>query len=126
MRCWKFVCSKNTEAECFQRRLFGDTINYWDEIKNVRRGDALFLYNIETDVLFGPFRASSDGQLNIERSAWEGRFPAQVRVEWSLISVITGASSRFPFLKDPGKKELRREECEALLAEMALSLARRD
>lgn len=97
---WKFICTNKTEAECFQRALFGDTMKFWDEIKNVKRGDTLFLYNVQTDVLFGPFTAESDGKLNIEPDAWGGGFPAQVRVGWKAISVVRNVHERFPFLKE--------------------------
>ena len=100
MRYWKFVCKKDTEAECFGRMLFGDTRSFWNEIRDVRRGDVLFLYNLETDVLFGPFIADSDGQLNIEPDAWGSRFPAQVRVRAPAgIAVINNASTIFGFLR---------------------------
>ena len=55
--CWRFVCTKETELECFNRMLFGDKIEY---CKNVRKNDLLVLYNTETDTLYGPFIAISD------------------------------------------------------------------
>ena len=96
---WKFICTSATEAECFQRGLFGDTVKFLDEIRKIKRGDTLFLYNVNTDVLFGPFVAESNGGLNLEPDAWGGHFPAQVKVGWETISLIQGASTRFGFLK---------------------------
>lgn len=78
MAGWIFVCSKNTEGECFIRRLFGDR----KRIKNTKRGDTLFLYNKDTDVLWGPFLAETDLTKDIEPNAWCGGFPYQVRVSW--------------------------------------------
>jgi len=92
---WKSVCSSETEAECFQRALFGDAMKFLDEVKEIKRGDALFLHNIDTDVLFRPFEAEGDGGLNIEPDAWGGCFPAQVRVGWEAISLIRNASTKF-------------------------------
>ncbi len=108
---WKFICKKETEAECFQRRLFGDTERMWESVKEVKKGDTLFLYNIETDVLFGPFTASCDGGYNVEPEAWGGRFPAQVRVNWNVIGVITKASEELSFLRE---KRFRLKEEEAM------------
>jgi hypothetical protein len=96
---WKFICTSETEAECFQKALFGDILKFWDEIKDVRKGDILFLYNVDTDVLFGPFTAESDGGLNIEQNAWGGRYPAQVRIGFGAISIMRNASANFSFLK---------------------------
>jgi hypothetical protein len=97
---WKFVCTKITEAECFQRRLLGDTKSFWAEVKKVKEGDILFLYNLDTDVLFGPFIAEGGGKLNIEPDAWGGKFPSQVRVNWKMLSAISDASKIFPFIRD--------------------------
>jgi len=62
--------------------LFGSTLEYEDRVLQVRKGDLGFLYNLDTDVLFGVFEAISDGSLDIEPRAWEGRFLAQVKVGW--------------------------------------------
>lgn len=62
--------------------LFGSTLEYKDRVFNVRKGDLGFLYNLDTDVVFGVFEAISNGSLGIEPRAWKGRFPAQVRVGW--------------------------------------------
>ena len=69
---WRFVCKLETEGECFLRRLFGDVESYAKE-KQVKKGDILFLHNIDTDILYGPFTAESDAGL-IEADAWDGRF----------------------------------------------------
>jgi len=106
---WKFICSSKTEAECFQRALFDDMEKCWDEVKEVKKGDTFFLYNVDTDVLFGPFVAEYDGRLNLEPDAWNGSFPAQVRVKWETLSLIRNASARFGFLKH---KTLRLSEGE--------------
>ena len=106
---WKFICTKRTEAECFQRKLFGDVKERLGEVEMVKKGDTLFLYNVETDALFGPFVAESDGKLNIEPDAWEGGFPAQVRVDWGYITIIENASRTFGFLKE---KRLRLRDFE--------------
>jgi hypothetical protein len=115
---WKFVCKRDTEAECFERALFGDAPSLWDEVKEVKRGDTLFLYNLDTDVLFGPFTALSDGGLYLEREAWEGRFPAQVRVSLETVAMLRDASKDFNFLRS---KTIRLSEHDAqeILAKLA-------
>ena len=118
MRYWKFVCTNETEAECFQRMLFGDTNRLRKVVERVREGDICFLYNLNTDTLFGPFEAISSGRMNIEPEAWGGRFPAQVKVGCKAIAVFTNASKEFSFLQhvtlelteDQGKEILERVE----------------
>jgi hypothetical protein len=62
--------------------LFGSLSKWKNEVIKVKKGDIGFLRNHESGKLFGIFRADSDGQLNIDASAWRGRFPAQVKVAW--------------------------------------------
>ena len=45
------------------------------------KGDTLFLLNYETNRLHGVFEAASDGRMNIEPDAFDGYFPAQVRIK---------------------------------------------
>ena len=127
MRFWKFICKSDTEAECFQRKLFGDTGKMEKEVREVKPGDILFLYNIETDTLFGPFKAESSGTSKHEplvSGAWKGRFPCQVKVSWDVISIIVDASRQFKFLREQ-RLRLKQNEGELLLKKMskATSLA---
>jgi len=114
MNYWKFVCKNDTEAECFQRGLFGQVETYLDQVRRVRRGDMLILYNIESDILFAPFTAESDGARDLEPDAWGGRFPAQVRVSWKWIKVVRNASHRYPFVKQR-RIELRPSEFSSII-----------
>ena len=61
--------------------LFGGSWRDGRWIYRIRRGDIGFLYNYDTEKLYGTFRAVSDGSTNIEKDAWGGRFPCQVKVE---------------------------------------------
>lgn len=47
----------------------------------VKKGGFLFLHNLDTDCLYGVFRASTDARKDIVPKAWGGRYPYQVRVE---------------------------------------------
>ena len=81
VRGFMLACGESTEAECLTRMLFGTDRTYGPVVIRIRKGDLLFLNNIETDSLHGVFRAVTDGGLNIEPKAWKGRYPYQVRVE---------------------------------------------
>lgn len=88
VRGFIFACGESTEAECLTRMLFGTDRTYGPVVIRIRKGDLLFLNNLDTDNLQGVFRATTDGGFNIEPKAWKGRYPYQVRVE-SLGSQIT-------------------------------------
>jgi hypothetical protein len=81
VRGFIFACGESTEAECLTRMLFGTDRTYGPVVIRIRKGDLLFLNNLDTDNLQGVFRATTDGGFNIEPKAWKGRYPYQVRVE---------------------------------------------
>jgi len=75
-----FACTKNSERECFDRMLFATSKVYGEGVLKVKKGDALFLLNLDTDVLYGTFKAKSAGAKDIVPEAWNGRYPYQVQV----------------------------------------------
>lgn len=88
IRGFLFACTQKTETECLEGKLFAADRSYGPVVVRVRKGDLLFLNNLETDTLHGVFEAISDGHFNIEPQAFDGQYPYQVRVK-SLGSVIT-------------------------------------
>jgi DNA modification methylase len=76
-----FACTNASQGECLEHRLFGTSKLYGAAAMKVKKGDFLFLWNLDSDFLYGVFKAVTDGKLNIIADAWEGRYPYQVRVE---------------------------------------------
>jgi DNA modification methylase len=81
VRGYIFACTNASQQECFERLLFGTGKPYGAAAMRVRKGNFLFLLNLESDLLYGIFKASSDGKVNIEADAWKGKYPYQVKVE---------------------------------------------
>ncbi len=79
IRGFIFACSNKTEAECFEREVLGTDNIYGPVVIRIRKGDLLFLINLDKDNLYGVFKATSDGGFNIEPLAWKGRYPYQVK-----------------------------------------------
>lgn len=75
-----FRCSNRTYKECMDRNLFGQKTNLKQNVLNIKTGDILFLHNISTDIISGPFFATSEGKENIISEAWGGDFPMQVKI----------------------------------------------
>ncbi len=75
-----FACTSKTERECLDRMLFAAGRLYGERVLAVKKGDMLFLLNLDTDTIHGAFAAKSDGKKGIEANAWGGRYPYQVRV----------------------------------------------
>ncbi len=81
IRGFIFACTNKTENECFSRLLFGTDRVYGPIVIRIRKGDLLFLNNVNTNVLYGVFKATSDGGFKIVPEAWKGRYPYQVKVK---------------------------------------------
>lgn len=77
-----FMANVSTKKECFRRRLFGLPLAMANFAKRVKAGMVLFLFEFERRELFGVFRATSDGAMNIVPNAFSssGNFPAQVKI----------------------------------------------
>ena len=76
-----FACTKKSEAESLNHLLFATEKLYGPIVIRIRKGDLIFLNNLDTDVLHGPFRAVSDGGFNLDPSAFGGKYPYQVKVQ---------------------------------------------
>jgi DNA modification methylase len=61
--------------------LFGSSKVYGAAAMRVKKGDFLFLWNVDSDFLYGVFRAAVNAQFNVFPEAWGGKYPYQVQVE---------------------------------------------
>ncbi|MBU2608907.1 MAG: methyltransferase domain-containing protein [Chloroflexi bacterium] len=81
-RGFLFACTSDTEEECFNRMLFATEKAYGPIVIRIRKGDLLFLNNMDTDVLHGIFRAVSEGFFTVEAGIFNRKYPYQVRIEY--------------------------------------------
>jgi len=81
--CFFMLCTDSTEKECLEKGLFGDKQWLLPHLKSIKKGDFGFLLNISKskDQLLGIFAAEGEAELNIDPNAWDGKFPAQVKVK---------------------------------------------
>lgn len=75
-----FACTRKSEDECLQKMLFATNKIYEDKVLQVKKGDVLFLLNLDTDKLYGQFIAETDGGERIDQQAFNGKYPFQVKV----------------------------------------------
>lgn len=76
-----FMSNSDTKAECLKRKLFGLPSSGSDFVLHIKKGMMLFLFEFERRLLYGVFRATCDGEINIEPKAFRSKgkhFPAQV------------------------------------------------
>jgi len=94
-----FLCNNRTERECLERKLFGSPKSEWNRVSQVKEGDILFLLNYQSNRLHGVFEAVSDGKMDIEPYAFDGRFPAQVRVRRKMWCPPLDETALLPLIK---------------------------
>ena len=94
-----FLCNNRTERECLERKLFGLPKSEWNRVSQVKEGDILFLLNYQSNRLHGVFEAVSDGKMDIEPYAFDGRFPAQVRVRTKMRYPSLDEEALLPLIK---------------------------
>ena len=79
--CLIMLCTNKTENECIKKSLFADREWRLPYLKSVKPGDIAFLMNITKDELLGTFITESSAKFDIELEAFNGEFPAQIKVK---------------------------------------------
>ena len=111
-RGYVFACTSKSEQECFDRMLFATGKLYGETVLKIKKGDLLFLVNLDTDTLYGTFRAKSAGAKDIVASAWKGRYPYQVQASRNgKVNSVGGAKKALAAIgtwRDPLEQEQAR------------------
>jgi len=108
--CFFMLCTDSTEKECLEKGLFGDKQWLLPHLKSIKKGDFGFLLNISKskDQLLGIFAAEGEAELNIDPNAWDGKFPAQVKVKLlGELQRIKGATDKLEKIIE--LKEIKRD-----------------
>lgn len=111
-----FTCTEKTEKECFDRMLFATNKIYEEKALKVKKGDILFLFNLDSDVLYGIFKAKTNGKKDIVPNAWGGKYPYQVEIEKNgQINTINGAKKILAKMNVSWKNILSKNETALIL-----------
>lgn len=74
-----FMCNSETRKDCFRYKVFGLPTRKKESVLKVSSGMKLFLFDYESKLMYGIYKAAGSGDFNIEPRAFKSAFPAQVR-----------------------------------------------
>ncbi|MEO0172380.1 MAG: DNA methyltransferase [candidate division WOR-3 bacterium] len=95
-----FACTKKSEKEMLDNLIFATNKVYGYKVLAIRKDDFVFLYNIDTDILYGTFISTTDGQYDNSIPLFNGRYPYFVKVQPKTeIKKLNNASIVFRKLK---------------------------
>ncbi|HVP16697.1 MAG TPA: hypothetical protein VMT42_04965 [candidate division Zixibacteria bacterium] len=99
-----FLCDAGSVKDCVKRRLFTCTGEKVQIVSQMELGSIVFLLNMDSNTLVGPFTVSGSSETDLKSGAWrdftETRTNAGIRVEWENLHELKNAQDIFPFLKD--------------------------
>lgn len=75
------ACTNKSYDDCLKNLIFCSNKVYGYKVMSVRKGDFLFLYNLDTDILYGVFEAITDGYYEKNSPFLNGKYPYMVKVQ---------------------------------------------
>lgn len=91
-----FACTSKSEKEMISKNVIVTGKNYAHKMFAVKEGDYIFLYNLDTDVIWGTFSAKCEPSYNESLEIFDGRYPYYILVEpLNEIKKVKNASQLF-------------------------------
>jgi hypothetical protein len=115
-----FACGADALGDCVRRRVFSCSGEAAEDVRDLALGSMVFLFDVDSDTLVGPFTAAGSVGRGMEPGAWtesvdELSFSGNFKVTWEELHKVENARERFPFLRDRKNCRLSRLQVQDLL-----------
>jgi len=116
-----FVCTGHSVAECIKNRVLTCSAKQLPIAKEIEEGSVVFLLNVETNALVGPFTAAEGAKAGLEQGTWgssidKKSLSGNIKVEWEALHKLVDASNKIPFLENMKTCALSHFQTQELLA----------
>jgi len=75
------VCTNKSEKQMLSSLVFPQSVIYGHKVFAIKPEDYIFLYNLDTDDLYGTFIAETEGQYDPNLPLFNGKYPYYVKVK---------------------------------------------
>jgi len=116
------ACTNKSEKQLIESGVFCTGRAYGHKVMAVKKGDIVFLLNIDTDELIGPFIAKSEGDYNPEKSPFGSKYPYIVEVvsDGTTIHRLSNAKNLFKKLNINWRSDILSEKGVQLIKQLVL------
>ncbi|PKA48564.1 B2 protein [Apostasia shenzhenica] len=73
-----FMCNAKTKRDCYKYKILGLPESKKDIVAKIYKGMRLFLFDVDSKLMYGIYKATSRGGYNIEPKAFASKYPSQV------------------------------------------------
>src|SRR5271157_5667848 len=99
-----FLCDAGSLKDCMRHKLFVCSGENVTAVRELEVGSIVFLFNMKSDTLVGPFTATGSTGAGLDCGSWKEVTDAKdkfsIRVEWEGLHELKNAQGKFPFLGD--------------------------
>jgi hypothetical protein len=114
-----FLCASESLKDCLKHKLFTCSGENVKVVREVEVGSIVFLLNMDSNTLVGPFTAAGSTRTGLEPGGWrevsDTQYKASIRVEREELHEMKDAQGKFPFLKDINTCKLSHFQTQDLL-----------
>jgi hypothetical protein len=114
-----FLCASESLKDCLRHKLFTCSGEKVQVVREMEVGSIVFLFNMDSNTLVGPFTAAGSPRTGLEPGGWtevtETQNKTSIRVEREELHEMKNAQDKFPFLKDINTCKLSHFQTQDLL-----------